>query len=229
MVGRTLSVCGALIAYLCVATVLAEAVMLAYMWSKGSLNEEMALRVVAAAKGIDRPKPGQKSSEADEGKQVSLEDVARARAMKSRDLELREQSLGNNVAVVKAEYDKLIDEKDRYERIKAAFRSQLEELHEGVLANNRETARVILESLKPKQSKEQIVRMVKEGEIDDAVSLLAQMPTTKRAKILSEFKTDEEAATLAEILKLIREGVPETALIEDAMKQLEQPEDSAAP
>lgn len=227
MVGRTLSACGALIAYLCVATVLAEAVMLAYMWSKGSLNEEMALRVVAAAKGIDRPKPGQQSGGAEEGKQVSLEDVARARAMKSRDLELREQSLGNNVAVVKAEYDKLIDEKDRYERIKAAFRSQLEELHEGVLANNRETARVILESLKPKQSKEQIVRMVKEGEIDDAVSLLAQMPTTKRAKILSEFKTDEEAATLAEILKLIREGVPETALIEDAMKQLEQPEGAA--
>ncbi|HVX61791.1 MAG TPA: hypothetical protein VHC19_14345 [Pirellulales bacterium] len=227
--GRALNICGALIAYLCVATVLAEAISLAYLWSKGKLNEETVLRVVAAANGIERPQPSQTSAVPEDGKQVSLEDLARARAMKSRDLELREQSLADNVAVVKAEYDKLIDEKDRYERIKAAFRSQLDELHEGALANNRETARLILESLKPKQSKEQILRMVQDGEINDVATLLSAMPTTKRAKILGEFKTDEEAATLAEILKLVREGIPETALIEDTMKQLEQPDKSAAP
>lgn len=229
MVGRALNVCGALFAYLCVATVLAEATSLAYLWSKGKLNEETVLRVVAAANGIEHPRPSQQTASREESKQVSLEDLARARALKSRDLELREQSLADNVAVVKAEYDKLIDEKNRYERIKAAFRTQLDELYEGALADNRETARLILESLKPKQAKDQILRMVQDGEINDVATLLSTMPTTKRAKILGEFKTEEEAATLAEILKLIREGVPETALIEDAMKQLEQPDKSAAP
>ena len=203
MVGRALSACGALVASLCVATVLAEIILLGYLWSKGRLNEEMMLRVVAAANGIERPQADRKPSD-EEDIQVSLDDVARARAMQSRDFELREQSLGSNVAVVKAEYDKLIDEKNRYERIKAAFRSQLEEMQEGVLANNRETARLILESVKPKQAKEQILRMVKDGDINDVVSLLAQMPTTKRAKILGEFKTDDEEATQAEILKMNR-------------------------
>jgi hypothetical protein len=140
---------------------------------------------------------------------------------------LREQSLTNDVAVVKSEYEKLIDEKDRYERIKAAFRAQLDELHEGVLANNRETARLILESIKPKQAKDQVLRMVKEGEMDDVVSILSLMPTTRRAKIIGEFKTEEEAATLAEILQLIREGVPEAKLIEDAQRQLDQGENAA--
>jgi hypothetical protein len=228
MVGRALSACGALVAYLCVATVLAEIILLSYLWSKGRLNEEMMLRVVAAANGIERPQADRKPSD-EEDIQVSLDDVARARAMQSRDFELREQSLGSNVAVVKAEYDKLIDEKNRYERIKAAFRSQLEEMQEGVLANNRETARLILESVKPKQAKEQILRMVKDGDINDVVSLLAQMPTTKRAKILGEFKTDDEEATLAEILKLIREGVPESDLIEDTMNQLDRPAEATGP
>jgi hypothetical protein len=225
MVGRVLAGGGALLAYLCIATVLAEALGLAYLASKNKLNEAMFLRIVAAANGIDRPaarrSPGE--GDPDDVRQVSLDDLAKARALRSRDLELREQSLTNNVAVVKTEYDKLVDEKDRYERIKAAFRAQLDELHEGVLANNRETARLILESIKPKQAKDQILRMVKDGEMSDVVAILSLMPTTKRAKIIGEFKTDEEEATLAEILKLIREGVPEADLIEDAQRQLEQP------
>jgi hypothetical protein len=230
MVGRILAGCGALLGYLCIATVLAEALALAYLSSQGKLDEAMFLRIVAAANGIDRPAAGRKSpgeAGADDERQVSLEDLARARALRSRDLELREESLANNVAVVKNEYDKLVDEKDRYERIKAAFRAQLDEMKEGVLANNRETARLILESIQPKQAKDQILRMVKEGEMEDVVSMLSLMPSTKRAKIIKEFKTDEEAATLAEILQLIREGVPEADLIDDAQRQLEQGENSA--
>lgn len=229
MVGRILAGCGALLGYLCIATVLAEALALAYLASRGKLNEALFLRIVAAANGIDRAAADRTTSgeRDDESRQLSLDDLARARALRSRDLELREQSLTNNVAVVKSEYDKLVDEKDRYERIKATFRAQLDELHEGVLANNCETARLILESIKPKQSKDQILRMVKEGEMDDVVSILSLMPTTKRAKIIGEFKTEEEAATLAEILQLIREGVPEADLIEDAQRQLDQPDNSA--
>ena len=229
MVGRILAGCGALLGYLCIATVLAQALGLAYLSSKGKLDEAMFLRIVAAASGIDQPQSGQKppGEGDDDSRQVSLDDLARARAQRSRDLELREQSLTNDVAVVKSEYEKLIDEKDRYERIKAAFRAQLDELHEGVLANNRETARLILESIKPKQAKDQVLRMVKEGEMDDVVSILSLMPTTRRAKIIGEFKTEEEAATLAEILQLIREGVPEAKLIEDAQRQLDQGENAA--
>ncbi|HUY91741.1 MAG TPA: hypothetical protein VMV10_23565 [Pirellulales bacterium] len=224
MFGRLLGGFGAALAYLCIATVLAEGLCLAFLASQGKLNEETALRVVAAANGIDRPsaasKPG--DDEDRDARQISLDDLARARALTSRDLELREQALADNVAVVKAEYDKLIDEKDRYERIKTAFRAQLDELHEGVLANNRETARLILESVKPKQAKDQVMRMVKDGEMNDVVSLLSLMPTTKRAKIIGEFKTEDEAAILAEILKLIREGGPEAKLIEGAEQELEK-------
>lgn len=223
MIGRMIGVVAALIAAICVATVAAEALLLGFLYSRGKLDEPTVLRVVAAANGIEmlatRPVEGQSP---DSGEEVSLEAMARARALKSRDLELREQSLGENLAVTKIEYNKLIEEKDRYERIKTAFRAQLDELRGGVLANNRETARLILENMKPKQAKDQILRMVKDGEVNDVVMLLSLMPTAKRAKIIGEFKTDDESQTLAEVLKLIREGVPETKLIDETEKAIDQ-------
>ena len=229
MIGRMIGGVAALVALLCVATVAAEALLLGYFYSRGKLNEPTVLRVVAAANGIELPRPRAAETEKpDNAEEVSLEALARARALKSRDIELREQALGENMAVVKAEYHKLIEEKDRYERIKTAFRAQLDELRDGVLANNRETARLILESMKPKQAKDQLLRMVKEGEVSDVVKLLSLMPTAKRKKIIDEFKSDEEAQTLAEVLKLIREGVPESKLIDDAAKAIDQPDDAAA-
>jgi phage-related baseplate assembly protein len=61
------------------------------------------------------------------------------------------------------------------------------------------------------------------------VLILSQMPSAQRAKLIGEFKTDAEAETLAEILKLIREGVPETALIDDTEQKLNQADEAARP
>ena len=231
MIGRLLGALAALFAAICVATVIAQALAIGYLRSRGKLDEKTVLKMIAVANGID-PSPGgaPRGPSVDEAgpEQASLEDVARERALKSRDIELREQSLNDNLSTVKTEYAKLINEKDRYERIKTAFRAQLDELRTGVAADNRETARVILENMKPKQAKEQILRMVKEGEMTDVIKLLALMPVSKRAKIVGEFKSEEEAETLAEILQLIREGVPEENLIDDAEKALAQP-DAATP
>ena len=54
------------------------------------------------------------------------------------------------------------------------------------------------------------------------------MPVTKRAKIIAEFKTEDEAKMVAELLELIREGIPEAPLVDETKKQLGQ-QPSAAP
>lgn len=229
--GRLLGMFGALLAYLCIATVGAMALLVGYGWTNGRLTEDKLLKMVAVANDVPLAPPpsptGPAASDA-VAEQGSLDDVLQARALKTRDIELREMSLNNSMTVTKGEYEKLVDEKDRYERIKTAFKAQLDEYREGAAATSRENARLILENMKPKQAKEQILRMVQDGESDDVVALLTQMPTTKRAKIINEFKTDEESTTFAEIFKLIREGVPETPLIDDTKRQLERPR-SAGP
>jgi hypothetical protein len=226
MIGRLLTAATVLVAAVCVATVIAAALAFGYLRSRGKLDEKTIQRLIAVANGIEATpaRPSRAGATDDTApEQASLEDVARERALKSRDIELREQALNESVATVKTEYAKLVDEKDRYERIKAAFRAQLDQLREGALAENRETARLIIENMKAKQAKEQILRMVQEGEMKDVIKILSLMPTDKRKKIVGEFKTEEEAQTLAEILKEIRQGVPETNLVDEAEKALDQP------
>lgn len=236
MLGRLLAAAAAIVAAVCVATVMAEGLMLAYLHSRGKLDKQTVQNMIAVANGVEFASNRAPRADAESTReQASLDDVARARALKSRDLELREQALSDDAAIVKTEYAKLVDEKDRYERIKTAFRAQLDELRAGALAENRETARGILENMKAKQAKDQILRMVKGGEMTDVIKILSLMPGTKRKKILDEFKTDDEAKTLADILKQIREGKPETNLVDEAERSLAQPdrptgdEETAAP
>lgn len=231
MIGRLLGAATVLFAAVCVATVIAQAIALGYLRSRGKLDETTVQKLIAVANGIDltpaRPKPTGAVDDVPP-EQASLEDVARERALKSRDIELREQALNDGVSMVKTEYSKLVEEKDRYERIKSAFRSQLDELREGAVAENRETARTILENMKPMQAKEQILRMVKAGEMTDVIKILSLMPSDKRKKIVNEFKTPDETETLAGILKQIREGLPETDLIDEAEESLDQSDPAAA-
>jgi hypothetical protein len=56
--------------------------------------------------------------------------------------------------------------------------------------------------------------------MQDIVKILKAMPLDKRRKILGEFKSEDEATTLAEILKEIRLGAPEVDLIRDTRASL---------
>lgn len=223
MIGRLLGALSVVIAAVCVATVLAAALAIGYLRYRGKLDEKTVGRMIAAANETDAPAAEPRArTDAEPGpEQASLEDVARERALRSRDMELREMAISDNLAMIRTEYGKLIDEKDRYERIKTAFRAKLDEERDGALANSRDSARGILEAMKPKQAKDQILKMVSNNEMDDVVKILTLMPSTKRKKIIDEFKSQEESQTLADILTRIREGLPEKPLIDDAEKALD--------
>lgn len=209
--------------YACMATVIATVLGALYASNRGWLTEEKLLRMVAVARGLD-PYPRQGSRQpAEPPQQPSLDDIARARALRARDLELRELALETGLADLKYEQTKLADEKDRYEVIKTAFEAKLRELRDGALAANLEQVRLILENIPPKQAKDQLLKMLAEGEIDQAVTLLSAMPIAKRAKILKEFKTEPNSEDLAKLLKRMREGGAEVPIIDDTFGQLKQP------
>ena len=49
------------------------------------------------------------------------------------------------------------------------------------------------------------------------------MSDAKRKKILGEFKTTQEAEKLSEILRIIRQGAPQSKLADRTQEQLDQP------
>ena len=223
MIGKLFARIGWLVSSACIATVLALTLLAGFCWWRGVIDGDRLADLAAVFDGsASAERPESKIIDLhDRANQPSLVDIARARAIKSRDFELREQMLHSQWDELKDERVKLTGEIDRYNRVKTALDRQLDTLRAATISNSQETTRLILETMKPKQAKEQVLRMVDEGSMPEVVALLSAMTPTKRAKVIGEFKTPDEVDKLAEILKVIRDGEPELSLIEGAKTQLQ--------
>jgi hypothetical protein len=225
MIKRLLGAVGTMIVYACVGTIIAQAVIMAYLISTWKIDNQRWLSVIAAAQGIlpaEGAEAQTKVAEVKVAEQPSLDQILEARALKSRNLELREQELRNSLSQLQLEQTKLADDKKSYKQLRTDFDAQLLSMREGAVASGKDEVRNTLENLKPKQAKALIIEMLNKKEIDDVVALLSPMPDAKRAKILGEFKTDEEMEQLSEVLRRIRVGSPTASVPENTRKQLEQ-------
>ena len=152
--------------------------------------------------------------------QASYAEILEARAVKTRQLELREQALRNGSQELQAQLQRLVDEQTHYRQAKEAFRSELAATQQGATAGGQEDARRTLESIKPKQAKELLAQMLEQKELDAVVGLMSAMADGKRAKIIAEFKTPAEMEQLDQVLRRIREGAVTAAAAAQAQKQL---------
>ena len=123
-------------------------------------------------------------------------------------MELREQSVENSLGQIRFEQRKLSTEREDYKRFKDTFEKVLNEQKEKAQSAGRENIRLIWENIKPKQAKEQVLQMIENGEESEVVPILSSITIAKQAKIISEFKTEEEVKKLDKILEMIRQGRP---------------------
>jgi hypothetical protein len=226
--GRVFGMIAALVVYLSVATVLAAGAGLVYLRASGKLDEQKLARIVALVQGLEQTEaPSDAGGEANknqDAEQPSYDDREKARQLHSRQLEMRELALKSGLERIRFEQRVLTEDKDRYERLKVAFEEQLAALRDGAKSSGRENIRLIWENIKPKLAKAQILEMLQAQEINEVVAILSAVPIARRAKIISEFKTPDEEAKLDEILRLIRQGVPETNLIDKTRSQIQEPQ-----
>lgn len=212
-----------LVVYVLIGQALATTMIVGVVAAKGGLTRDKLRQIMAVVQGVDLVALREKTIEDGQKAAVpqpTLTDLADARARRARDLELREQELDNlRNRLAKSQSD-LLAENDRIRRMRDDFEARLKTLRDGALASNLENARVMLENMKAKQAKEQIQKMLTDGELKQAVALLAAMPIEKRAKIVTEFKTDEESQQLAEMLREIRKGEPEVTMIDETRDRL---------
>lgn len=222
----------ALFAYVCVATLIAQASAVVYLRASGRLDNAKVARVIDVIRGVE-PRPDSETKKDDPVEpslveEPSLEMRHAARDLETRNLELREQAVKSALDRVMYEKNALTQEKERYELIKRTFEEQLAALREGALSSGRESVRLIWENIKPKQAKEQILKMLNDNELNEVVTILTAMPIARRAKIVSEFKSSDEADKLDEILRQILDGVPEVGLIDETTDQV-KPQTALAP
>ena len=208
-----------MLVYFCVATLIAQVILLGYLGFRWQLDRGKLVQILAIAQDIDlfalRDEAEGRRDEIPP-EQVSSEEIIEARAVKFRNLELQEQALKNARDEIRTQREEL----KRSKQAKEQFAAELLALREGAVREGRDEVRLMLQDMKPKQAKEQLVEMLEKDEMDEVVVLLVGMSGANRKKILGEFKTTEEAEKLGEILRIIRQGAPQSKLAERAQEQL---------
>lgn len=222
--GKIISLVTTLVLYLCFATIIAQTIMFGWLATSWQIDRGKVVRMVAVLRGDPLPS----STDDDDAtadtatEQVSYTEIIDARAVKMRQLELREQALRNGLDQLHFEHGKLVADRKRYKTLRETFDKEMLAIEQRATEEGMATNRAELEALKPKQTKEFFVDMLQNDEIGDVVILLAGMPTSKFAKITAEFKTPGEIEQIAEVLRRIRNATPTTELVANARKQLEQ-------
>ncbi len=205
----------------CVATVLAQCIVLGLSAYRGNLTKDTILQGFALLNGIDIT--GQRLQkaiqDAREAPMPSYEDVAEMRAQKSLNLDMRERSIKLAKEQLEAKQRELQMQITNFDNRKDAFYSKLDELTKGLEDASLKDVRRTLESLSPEQSKDQLLKFIKDGQLRDVVAIVKGMPTDKSKKIFGEFVGPEETEKLNEILKELRKGEPTAGLIEQARNQ----------
>jgi len=226
MIARLLRGVGVLLLYFCFATVVAEMIFGAYLAATLKLDRTRVVQILALAQGIDL---FEMKEELDADKvevapeQVSFDQIREARAVKVRHLELREQSLKDALDQLRFEQRKLAKEMKNFDLVRADFQIELGVEKEKAAGAGMEDVRAKLESLKAAQAKLFLQDMLDKDEMNAVVTLLSGMPNTKAAKIIAEFRTEQETEEIGEVLRRIREGGPPAKLIADTQGQLDQP------
>lgn len=223
MIGRLFHTLTATLLYFCLATLIAEAIMFHHLWNRWKMDRAKLLQMVAVAQGVALPQTratGEgRATKSDE--QPSYEQILAARAARDLNLQLREQSLDNALGALRGEQQTLAQSQEQYTEQRREYEKQLRTLQDESLQAGREINRQTLESIKAKQAKELLMKMLRGNEINAVVLLLRDMADGKRAKIVAEFKTPEESDKIEEVLRLIRTGIPEAGLAKEAEKQLQ--------
>lgn len=223
--GRLFGILGSLLVYVCVGTVVAAAIVAGYAATHGYLTKERIARMADVARGIEAaPAPIQQASkEVEPADQPSFEDIERHRGIKARNLELRELAIEDGMKRIYFEQKKLNESYDRYKLLRDSFNQAVLDVDKNrAIKEGQDKIRQIWENMKPRQVKDQILQMIDDGEMNEVVSILSSVNTNKQAKIITEFKTDDETKKLDEILRLIRHGVPDVLPIDEARDKLNQ-------
>ncbi len=225
MIRRLMRAGISVVVYFCVATILAQGILLAHFTLRWPLTRNKLVQILAIAQGVDLfaiRDAAQRDRDKVSPEEVSYQQIRETRAVKVRHLELREKAVRQGLAQLATEQRKLTADLTQLKQLRQAFQKELTDLQQNALAAGRENARLKLESLKPKQAKAQLVEMLKKDEMDEVVVLLAAMPDAKAAKIMTEFKLPEENEQLYQILRRIREGYPDSKLVADMQNKLSQ-------
>lgn len=213
-----------LIAYLCVATVITLALILAYLRHNDLLTNEKVFRLMAVMQDVDLQKMAaaeNKSADEVPPAEASLNEVAHHQQMVDRNFEVKQLALERGKQEYNAMWNRLVDKTERYDQLARGWQARLKQEQE--LTTQQNTATVVnqLQQLAPDKAKEQLMLFIEDGKMEDAILLMSKMSEGNLKKILKTFESEKELAKLHEIQVRIMNTGSDSAQLEAALNQLD--------
>ncbi len=209
--------------YVALGTLIAQVLIFAYVWNTWKMDGEKVAQMAAIARGTEMVAVGREQLRRQDEtppEQLSFAEIVEARAVKNRNLELREQALGQGLGQLDFEQTGYKTELARFEQARNDFEKKLREIEEFQKSQGLQDNIVILQNMKPEQAKEQLISIYDAGQTDQVVMLVSGMEPGKMKKLSAAFNTPEDNKILADVMQRIRMGAPIAMLAEQALKEL---------
>lgn len=202
----------------CVATVIAQLLILGMIGMRGNLKGETITKAIALFNGIDIS-GAQLQKAMTNAKNVPVptyDEVLAERAQQNLNLEMRERSVRASIEQLAGMQTKLQTDQEAFDRRKEAFYSLLDEMAKKGKQENLGEVQRTLEALAPEQAKSLLVKMLEGQQMSEVVEIIKGMALDKRKKILGEFTSEKETTYVSEILNQLRQGEPIASVIDKA-------------
>ena len=202
----------------CVATVIAQLLVLGMIALRGNLHGETITKAIALFNGIDIS-GAQLQKALTNARNVPVptyDEVLAQRAQQNLNLEMRERSVRASIDQLSGMQTKLQQDQETFDRRKESFYSLLDEMSKKGKQENLGEVQRTLEALAPEQAKALLVDMLEDQQMQDVVGIIKGMALDKRKKILGEFTSEKEITYVADILDQLRQGEPIASVIDKA-------------
>ncbi len=209
----------------CVATLMTEALGLAYLWYRGQLTPAALTEISAMLRGEERFED--EDAAEDEGPAASSEEIELDRTYgillsdaRRLELKLLNDTLNETTSSITQEHA-------LFDTEKAAFVKKLEEQGAAVASASTEQGRNILLAMEPAEAVKNLMQL----DVDENVALVKGMPEKKIAAILEEFGKGgpKEIERGQRIFEAISQGKPTTDLISQKIEALEPEAETPMP
>jgi len=199
--------------WFCAATFLAQICIVGLAASKGNVSRQSIAQVIGLLNGIDIQGARLKQAliSARDTPTPLYQDVLDAKTNALLQLDSRSRALDNFQRQLSDQQREFQKKVENFDERRVQFEMQQEKQRTGTQLNKLKEVQTILENMAPEEAKKQLFIKLVNNELADVVSIIRGMPSDKQKKILAEFTQPEDHQKLADVLREIRRGQPQSA------------------
>jgi hypothetical protein len=216
-----------LIGYFCVATVISGVLGFGYLRHSGKLDDERMFRIVALMHGIDLEKIGQDDDQQQMSEvppeELSYDQQLDQLQVATLHFDVKQKTLSESLSDFDSQLKRLTTQTNRYAMLRKDVETWLDMQSKLVTDEALLTVVRQFEGMSPKkQVKPELIQMVKDGRVEEVITILGSMANRVRRDVLKSFDSPDDLDMLYQIHSKILDGEPAKPYIESQLKALDQ-------